>query len=151
MKKTILKNIQQQLDLLKNQPIKKAPKGTIQTKSSSLGYLYIISWLIFLSNKLPFINKLTKLLKIYYGRTTFWSILIIARKAFIIFNAIIGLYGVAKISGFGTDSFLAGFTMMGHTYGEMFISTVKRIFNFFYNLFDTKVIPDVPSKPSFGP
>lgn len=40
---------------------------------SSMYYLWVISWIFFLANKIPFVNRIVALLSLYYGcgaRTT---------------------------------------------------------------------------------
>jgi hypothetical protein len=121
--------------------------NSTKTRSSSMFYLYIFSWILTLANKLPFINKIVSVLSLWYGRTTIWKILVKIRKMFIIFNAIIGLVMVYKTTGYNHETFLALFTSMGHSYLEIFINMNKRIFNWFYNLFDNS-IPNVYNGPT---
>lgn len=52
---------------------------------------------------------------------------------------------VYKTTGFGTDNLLAGFAGMGHTYVEIFINFNKRVFNWLFDLFDHKVVPNLPN------
>jgi len=44
--------------------------------------------------------KFISILSIYYGRTTIWKILVLLKKLFILFNALIGVYLVFKTTGF---------------------------------------------------
>jgi hypothetical protein len=111
---------------------------------SSAFMLYIITGLLGYAHKIPFIGRIVTLLSLWYGRTTWWKILVKMRKVFIIFNAIIGVYMVFKTANFGPDNILAGFSAMGHTYLEIFINFTRRIFNWFVELFDYKVVPNVP-------
>lgn len=55
------------------------------------------------------------------------------RKAFVIINAIIGLYATFKITGFGTHNLLGGFMAVGHTYFEMLYYGVRRLFGWLYS------------------
>jgi len=110
-------------------------------------YLWIISGILGYAHKIPFFGKLITLLSLWYGRTTWWKILLKVRKMFILFNAAIGVYMVYKTIGFGTDNLIAGFTAMGHTYLEIFMNTTKRLFYWFVELFDHKVVPNVPNNP----
>jgi hypothetical protein len=110
--------------------------------------LWVISWLIYLSSKIPYISKLISVLSVYYGRTTIWKIISKLRKGFVIFNAIIGMYLVYKTTGFTFDNVLAGFAGLGNTYLEIFVNFNKRLFNWLLELFDYKIIPNVPSNPT---
>jgi hypothetical protein len=51
---------------------------------------------------------------------------------------------VFKSVGFSMDNILAGFSGMGHQYLEIFTNFTKRLFNWFVELFDHKVVPNVP-------
>jgi len=81
----------------------------------------------------------------WYGKTTWWKILVRLRKLFILFNAAIGVYMVFKTTGFNTENLMIGFWTMGHTYLEIFINFTKRLFNWFVELFDQKIVPNVPN------
>lgn len=109
---------------------------------------FLFTGLITYGHKLSFISKVITLLAAWYGRTTWWKLLIKVRKLFVIFNALIGVYMVFKTVGFNTDNILAGFTALGHQYFEILTSFTKRLFNWFFDLFDHKVVPNPSSKPS---
>jgi len=114
--------------------------------------LYIISGILAYAHKIPFLGKFISILSFWYGKTTIWKILVKVRKIFIICNAIIGVLMVYKTVGFSSDNILAGFAGMGHTYLEMLTNLTKRMFNWFVDLFDHKIVPNVPSnnpKPYF--
>ena len=115
----------------KEQQQNKVDNKQFKERGSPLMFMTIISWILITANKIPLINKLTKMLSIYYGKTTFWRMLILIRKAFITINAIIGVITVFKISGIGYDSIMAGFSGMGMTYIEMLSNLSKRLFNWF--------------------
>jgi len=125
----------------------------MKLRENSMFLLYIISGILAYAHKIPFLGRIISLLSIWYGRTTWWKILIKIRKLFIIFNALIGVLMVYKTVGFGYDNILAGFAGMGYTYIEMFTNMTKKLFNWFVELFDQKIIPnvpkDAPSKPHF--
>ena len=70
------------------------------------------------------------------------------RKVFVIANAIIGVITVLKVSGFSTDNLLAGIYGLGFTYMEMFTTFCTRLFNWFLNLLDYKIVPNVPNVPN---
>ena len=118
---------------------------------SSMFMLWLLSWVIFYAHKIPFIGKITTFLSLWYGRTTIWKVLVKIRKVFIVFNSIIGMYIVFKTTGFGFDNILAGLTGMGHTYLEIIINFSKRLFNWFYELLDNKIVPNVPGTPPNTP
>jgi hypothetical protein len=113
--------------------------------------LWAISGILAYAHKIPFIGRIITLLSIWYGRTTIWKILLKIRKAFIAFNAVIGVYMVYKSIGFGMDNILAGFTAMGHTYLEILINFTKRLFNWIFELFDHKIVPNVSNNSSRWP
>ena len=117
-------------------------------RQSSAFYLWIITGILGYAHKLPIVRNIIGILSLWYGRTTWWTILLKLRKAFITFNALIGMYMVYKTTGFGFDNLLAGFLGMGHTYLEIFINFNKKLFNWLFNLFDHKVIPNIPNNPS---
>jgi hypothetical protein len=118
---------------------------------SSMFMLWVITTVLAYAHKIPFIGRIITLLSIWYGRTTIWKILVRIRKIFIAFNALIGVYMVYKSVGFGPDNVLAGFVGMGHTYLEIFMNFTKRLFNWIFELFDYKVIPNVPNTPPSSP
>jgi len=114
--------------------------------------LYLLSGILAYAHKIPFIGRMITLLSLWYGRTTWWKILVKLRKLFIIFNAVIGVIMVYKTVGFSGDNLVAGFAGMGHTYFEILANFTKRLFNWFVELFDHKIIPNVPDnnpKPHF--
>jgi hypothetical protein len=103
-----LKQLQQQLEELKKSSsisptsthkasvahdIKNSYIQNLHMKSSMFT-LWLFSWVIFFMNKLPFIKPIITLASLYYGRTTWWKILVKIRKVFIMFNAAIGVYVV---------------------------------------------------------
>jgi len=110
--------------------------------------LYILSGIIAYAHKIPFIGRIISLASLYYGRTTIWKILVKIRKGFIIFNALIGVYMVFHTVGFSMDNILAGFMAMGHEYLLMLTNFTSRLFNWFVEFFDHKVVPNVPNTPS---
>jgi len=111
---------------------------------SSMFMLWIITAVLSYAHKIPFIKQIITALSIIYGRTTIWKILVKVRKVFILFNAAIGVFMVFKTVGFGYENVLAGFVGMGHSYLEIFTNFTKRMFNWFVELFDHRVVPNVP-------
>ena len=116
---------------------------------SSMFYLYLISSIIPFLSKIPYINKIIGLIAAYYGRTTIWKILVKVRKFFIVINSIIGVYIVFKTVGFSYDTFLANFVAIGNTYLEIISNLTSKLFNWFLELFDYKVVPT--EKPTNKP
>jgi len=114
---------------------------------SSMLWLYIITIVLSYAHKLPYIGRIITLLSLWYGRTTWWKILVKIRKVFIIFNAVIGVLLVFKTTGFSSDNIFAGIAGMGHTYLEIFNNFTKRLFYWFVELFDHKIVPNVPNNP----
>jgi len=168
--KTTLKSLKAELELLKASKTNasKTTKDTVSTHKasvahdiknsyiqnlhmrSSMFYLWLITGILSYAQKIPFINKIVALLSLYYGRTTFWKLLLKLRKVFVFINATLGVWMVYKTVGFGADNILAGIAGMGHTYIEIITSFSKRMFNWMFELFDYKVVPNVPNnKPSW--
>ncbi|SRR6266478_1116471 len=139
--------VNKHLSIPKSQEVVKTSKIKNLYRQSSAFYLWIITGILGYANKIPIVRNVIALFSLWYGRSTWWKILVKIRKAFITFNAIIGMYMVYKTTGFGYENLLAGFSGMGHTYFEIFINFNKRIFNWLYNLIDSKVVPNVPSNP----
>jgi len=115
---------------------------------SSMFMLWIVTAILSYGNKIPFIKQIVSFLSLWYGRTTFWKLLIKLRKVFIIFNALIGVFMVFSTVGFSYDNILAGFVGMGNNYLEIFTNFTKRLFHWFVELFDHKVVPNVPGNNS---
>ena len=107
-------------------------------------WLFMITGLLGYISKLPFIGKVLSVLGFYYRKSTFLQILIKIRKIFVVFNALIGVYLVFKSVGFSTDNLIIGFTAVGESYFTMLGSMVKRLFCWFVELFDHKIVPNVP-------
>jgi hypothetical protein len=146
------------LSLIEELKNKQSPQNTSKVEGSKIGRLYMRSsafflWLLTLGisygHKLPFISKIVGLLSLWYGRTSWWMILVIARKLFILINAIIGVWVVFKSVGFSSDNLYTGFIGIGHTYLEIFYSFTKRLFTWFIDLFDHKIVPNPPANPAF--
>jgi hypothetical protein len=57
----------------------------------------------------------------------------------------IGVMLVIKTTGFSSDNIFAGITARGYTYLEILTNFTKRLFNWFVELFDQKIVPNVPS------
>ena len=120
-------------------------------RQSSAFYLWLITGILGYANKLPIVRNIIGFLSLWYGRSTWWKILVALRKAFISFNAIIGMYMVYKTTGYNTDTFLSCFYTMGQTYGEIFLNFNRRLFTWIYDLFDHKIVPNVSGNPPSNP
>lgn len=116
---------------------------------SSFVHLYLLSWILFIANKIPILSRITTLLKLYYGKTSIWRILVWSRKAFVVFNAFLGVISVYTMIG-SPESILASMGMIGTSYMELFGNSVRWIFDKFLGLFDTKIVPKAPTYPG-GP
>src|ERR1700709_1360230 len=130
--------------------IKNSYINNLYSKSGAF-WLYLVTGVLGYAHKIPVVGRVLSLLSLWYGRTTIWKILVKIRKIFIVFNAIIGVYIVFKSVGFSTDNLMAGFYGVGHTYVETLFSLTKRLFNWFVELFDHKVVPNVPGTGSPKP
>jgi hypothetical protein len=113
---------------------------------SSMFTLWLITGVLSYAHKIPYIGRIITLLSLWYGRTTWWKLLLKLRRMFVTFNAIIGVYMVFKLTGFSTDNLLAGFAGMGQTYIEILMNFSKRLFHWFFELFDHKVVPNFPGE-----
>lgn len=158
--KLTLNSIQEQIDLIKAQKIKNQNNSTdLKTNAdkqhqeitlhmrSSMIYSQIFAVILWILNKFPFINRITNRLRRHYGQSFIWTLLIYGRKIFITFNAIIGLITVIKLAGIGPDTYYANFVMMGSTYIDIFNRFIKNIFNWIFDFFDYKIVPNVPNNP----
>ena len=89
-----MKKLQEQIDALN------AANKPVQSNTGKIMSLFALTSLIAYAHKLPGVSKLTNLLSLWYGRTTWWQMLIYIRKGFIVLNALIGLYATFKITIF---------------------------------------------------
>src|ERR1700755_2893112 len=118
-------------------------------KSSGI-WLFLITGILGYAHRMPIVGKILTVLSLWYGKTSWWKILSKLRRIFIIFNALIGVVLVFKTTGFSTDNIFAGFAAVGYTYFEILTNFTSRLFKWFVELFDHKIVPNVPSnKPSF--
>jgi hypothetical protein len=112
-------------------------------------YLWLLTGILGYASKIPFIGRIVTLLGIWYGKTTWWKMLLKLRKIFIMLNSLIGVYVVFKTVGFSSDNILAGFSAMGYEYLQILINASKRLFNWFFELFDHRIVPNIPGdKPN---
>lgn len=112
-------------------------------------HMWLITGILGYARRIPFFNKFVSLLSLWYGRTTIWKLLGKTRKLFVILNALIGVYAVFKAVGFSFDNMLIGFMAMGHAYFEVLGNLTNKLFNWFLNLFDQRIVPNVPNtKPN---
>lgn len=125
------------------------PQNTLK---SSLVYVYLLSILSYIINKLPIFSKIKKISFIarilkFLGKSPFLTILVILRKGFILVNAIVGLFFVFNFLGTEPGSVMAGIAGMGTIYIELFSNFVTKLFNWFVDLFDYKIVPKPPTEP----
>lgn len=117
--------------------------------------LYLITGILGYAHKIPFVRKILFGLSLWYGKSTWYQIIIrilrIARKILVYLNAAIGVYVVFKAVGFSSDNLAIGIAMMGGEYYMILTNFVKRLFNWFVELFDYKLIPNVPDSPPSKP
>ena len=57
-------------------------------RAGSLPMLWLITMLLTYAHKIPIVSKLIKLLSLWYGRTTWWQLLIKLRKLFVVYIAL---------------------------------------------------------------
>ena len=165
-----MERLQAELDLIKSskgkpktkvQPVTETHRSSVahDIKNSYIQNLHMKSSMFMLwlgtavlsyAHKIPYIKHIITALSVMYGRTTIWKVLVKLRKIFILFNAAIGVYLTFKTVGFSYDNILAGFAGMGHSYLELFTNFTKRLFHWFVELFDHKVIPNVPGDKPLG-
>ena len=114
---------------------------------SSFMLLYIITWVIALANKMPILRYVIGIFSIWYGKTTWWKILVKLRKVFIVINAIIGFVIVFKTTGFEPGLILSNIGMMGANYVEILTNFSRRLFNWLLDLLGYRIEPTDPSIP----
>lgn len=141
-----LKALKEQLDKLQNNH-----NANINTIKSSFKIIYLISLLGYIIGKIPFLNKYIKGIKSIVAKTSIWTVLVILRKTFIIMNALIGMWLIFKITGWSEFSFIGFVSTFGNAYIDIFSSFCIKAFNWIYELFDTKIVPDVPSDKPRNP
>lgn len=157
-KKLSMKSLQEQINKMNatklnesklNETKSNEVKG--KTLKSSLFSFAAISIAINYFFKIPFISKLLLKFKSKFGKKWFWHILVLSRKIFIIFNALIGCYFVYKLCGFGSGSMFANIAGIGNSYLKILYSFWQGVFEFFCDLLDFKVVPKVPKNPPVNP
>lgn len=145
-KRLTLKALKEQLDKLQNNH--NAPINNIK---SSFKIIYLISLLGYIIGKIPFLNKYIKGIKSVVAKTSIWSVLVILRKTFIVMNALIGMWLIFKITGWSEFSFIGIVSTFGNAYIDIFSTFCLKAFNWIYELFDTKIVPDIPSNKPKNP
>jgi len=109
-----IKALQAEIDKIQQQLKSKTSKGKTSTETtndikhsyiqnlhmkSTMFMLWIFTAVLSYAHKIPYIKQLVSVLSLMYGRTTIWKILVKIRKAFILFNAAIGVYLTYKTFG----------------------------------------------------
>lgn len=138
-----------------SQTIKTSPgKQEITTKFmksfSPFAMISLLGTLLTYGHKLPIIGKIIRRISIIYARTTIWKLLVKLRKAFIVMNAIIGIYLLIHITGFNQDNIIGGISGIGYAYIDMITSFFKKLFTWIFDLFDTKIVPKPPADINNG-
>jgi len=157
-----MKSLQKQLDDLKSNNIIKKDEinktnNMVDNKvnkkpllsMSPLAILYLFTAFFSLLNKVPGVNRMISVLNVIYGRTTLWKLLVLTRKLIITLNAVIGVFFVYKFSGIGPDTILSNFAGMGYAYLDILSNMTSRLFNWFFNLFVYKIVPNVPNNKNW--
>lgn len=155
-----LKSLKEELDAIKyknaavaSHTITNDSKGNqvIKTRWSlnPLALMTIISFILTYGAKLPYVSKIVKLLSIWYARRGWWKLLVKFRSGFLYLNAFIGVMWICDVVGFGPTNIIAGLTGLGPAYLDVITNTYKTIHNWIFGLFDSKVVPDVPTNPSW--
>ena len=111
------------------------------TMKSSLFLMYLMSVAVYILKNMPFTSKLISGVSILYGKAKVLKILALFRKLFVLFNALIGVLTVYKLTGVLDGSVVAGITGLGNTYIEIFTNFSKKVFDWFFDLFDQKIVP----------
>jgi hypothetical protein len=146
--KLTLKALKHELDLIKASKAQHTMSKIVEKQSlyqrSSMFYLWLFTGVLGYIHKIPIIGRVITLLSLWYGKSNWWKLLVYSRKLFIILNAIIGVFVVFKTTGFTPDLLMHNIIMMGHTYLEIFTNLTKRLFNWFLELFDSKIVPKLP-------
>jgi len=120
-------------------------------RQSSGFLLFVITGVLGYIHKVPLLSKVFSIITFWYGKTTFIKIIIKIRKFFVIFNALIGMYVVFNTVGFEPGLLLANYIAVGEAYVTIFTNFCKRIFYWLFDLFDHKIVPNIPSSPSGKP
>jgi hypothetical protein len=137
-----------------------APKLRLVDKAAGVSYMtsaflpfYILSWLGYFAHKLPFLWRLAPFATKFVAKSTLLASLILFRKAFIVFNAIIGMAFVLKLGVLDNGSIFSNISMIGNTYLELFGNFVAKVFSVIVEFFDYKVTPIDTFKPgpTYGP
>jgi hypothetical protein len=162
--KLTLKSLQQELEIMKAKAVTKTNKKStsktplhveqghdiknsyiknLYTRSSGL-LMYLVTGVLAYATKIPLLRNLISLLGLYYGKTTIWKFLSGLRKVFIVINAIIGVFIVFKTAGFSTENLLVGWLAVGETYLQTLGGLAGRLFKWFAELLDHKIVPNIP-------
>lgn len=102
--------------------------------------LFLFTFIIAYIHKIPFVSKIIKLLKLWYGRTTWWHLLAKVRKAFVVFNAIIGI--MAMINSVDVDISLDGLRTLLYSYLTMFKSFGTNVLHWFADKLGIIIVPN---------
>lgn len=120
-----------QLNSSSTQTVNTTPAGSKQVVTkfymhSHMGLLWVISFLIGWAHKIPMLSKIIAVLNIWYGKTTWWQIVTSLRKIIVVFNAIIGLMTMFKITGITTDDGIGGVYGLALAYFDLARAMVSK-------------------------
>lgn len=145
--KLTLTSLKKEMELLRKNSYQQPPL-TSTPNTSKLLSLFSFTAILAYANKIPVLSKVIKLLGIWYGKTTWWGILVKLRKLFVVINAVIGVYTTISIVGFSPDNLIGGFMALGTTYFEMISYALRKLFSWFVHFLDDYVVPKPPIEPS---
>ena len=106
--KLTLKSLQDKLDKLE-----KSSNINIEVRKGGMPSLLLLSTILTYVNKIPLLDKVITYIGKRYAKYTWLQLLIYLRKCFIVFNAIIGVITVFKITGYSSDNWIAGLYGLG--------------------------------------
>ena len=91
--------------------------------------LQFASLALYFAKRLPLLGMIGRILKYYLGKTSFWSLLVLSRKAFITINAVLGVFFVLKLTGMDITTVLSNYSLLGNTYLDILQGIIKNSFN----------------------
>lgn len=104
-------------------------------RQGSLGLLWFITLIIGWAHKIPILKTILGFLGLWYGRTTWWQMFGHIRKAFVVFNAVIGLLVMLNITDFSMDNIIGGIYGLSYSYFEVLKSFIRKVSLWFVRLF----------------
>ena len=101
--------------------------------------LLILSTIIAYGHKIPIIKSIIRFLRPFFGKSGIWLLLRKFRQIFLVVQAIIGIYSVFLIigfNGFALDNLFATLYAFITTDFDIFLSTIRKIFEWFISKFE---------------